>query len=236
MQFDYDKIYSTYQQDNLVWIKKTCIWKAKILSELIGDMPTDSVLEIGTGRGDALAELPFFKTKIGADVSGEALSQHQEVYKNHKLIKIDTDGQLPFNDKEIDCVVLCDILEHLEKPEELLKQAGRIGKYLLLKIPVERALLLSIMNKIHNVKYGLNHQSGHLHCWNIKDIESLLKSAGIKPIKSIFMPTPIELVKKKFGIKIAVFKICRFLDTLFNTNFFNRTLLGGSYFAIAVRD
>jgi len=123
-------------------------------------------------------------------------------------------------------------LEHIEKPVELLKEASRVGKYILLKMPVEKALFVGIMNKIRGVKYGSNHSSGHFHCWNLKDINLLVKQADINIVNKKFLPIPIYLIKRKFAIKTVVFKLCNTLDKMFKVNFFNRTLLGGSYFAI----
>jgi SAM-dependent methyltransferase len=229
---DYDNIYSNSSDEHFIWVKKVCLWKAEILSRLSKDIPMQSILEIGTGRGDVLGALSGFEKKIGADISEEALKQHKTVYPKHELIKIDADNKLPLGDNQIDCVLLCDILEHVDKPAELLKEAARVGKYVLLKIPVENALFFRFMNKVRGVKYGLNHPSGHLHCWNMQNINTLLYQANITIIKDLFLPTPIEQIKYKFGVKILVFKLCGLLDKVCKTNIFNRLLLGGSYFAI----
>ena len=229
---DYNNIYSNATPEYCDWVKQTCIWKADILYDFTKNLSVSSVLEIGTGRGDVLHALKGFDQKTGADVSEEALKQHRAIYPKHQLVKIDADEKLPFIDKQFDCVLLCDILEHIEKPVELLKEASRVGKYILVKIPLENALFVRVMNKIHGVKYGQNHSSGHLYCWDLKDILSLLKKSQINIIDEKFLPIPIDLIKKKFAVKIIVFRLCLLLDRISKTNFFNRTLLGGSYFAI----
>lgn len=232
---DYDKIYSNYTDEYIDWVKRGCLWKAKILSGLIEGGARGAILEIGTGRGDVLEALENFQTKLGADVSDEALRQHREIYPSHRLVKIDADKPLPFKDDEVDFVLLCDILEHVDNPEGLLREAGRVGKYLLLKIPVERAFFVGVANLIRGKKYGVTHPSGHLHCWNVGDIRLLLEKADVSIIRYQFVPTPLELVKKGLLIKTWGFKICLLLDRMFQTTFFNRTFLGGSYFAIAQR-
>jgi len=234
---NYNDIYLNYPNGYVEWIKNICFWKAEKLCQLIdADKPRNSILEIGSGRGDALDAMGCFKTKIGADISEEALKQHHEIYPDHKLVKIDADKNLPFADKEIDCVLLCDILEHVGKPEELLREAGRVGKYLLLKIPVEKAFFIRLMHKIKGVKYGVTHPSGHLYCWGVKDIKLLLANSNIKEIKAELIPNSIDLLYKKFWLKTAIYKICLFFDNLFNTTFLNRNILGLSYFAIAERE
>jgi len=229
---DYDTIYSNSSDEHFVWVRKACHWKAEMLNRLIKDIPAQSILEIGTGRGDVLGALNTFERKIGADISDEALQQHKAIYPKHELIKIDADNTLPLDDNQVDCVLLCDILEHVDKPVELLKEAARVGKYVLLKIPVEKALFFRLMDKIRGVKYGLRHPSGHLHCWNMKNIYGMLQQANIAIVNELFLPTPIEQIKNKFFIKVMVFKLCGLLDRTCKTDFFNRILLGGSYFAM----
>ncbi|MDD5459189.1 MAG: class I SAM-dependent methyltransferase [Phycisphaerae bacterium] len=229
---DYNNIYSNSSTEHFVWVKKACLWKAGIIHDLTKNKSFNSILEIGTGRGDVLDALNGFERKIGADISEEALKQHKLIYPEHELVKIDADERLPFADDQFDCVLLCDILEHVDKPVDLLKEASRVGKYLILKIPVEKAIFVKIMQKIRGLDYGINHPAGHLHCWNLRDIYSLLAKAKINIIDEKFWPTPTMLLEKKFAVKIITFRICALLDKVFSTSFFNRTLLGGSYFAV----
>lgn len=233
---DYNNIYSNATPEHFGWVKQTCIWKASVFNELTKDLSVNSVLEIGTGRGDILNALKGFKQKTGADVSEEALRQHNSIYPKHQLINMDADEKLPFADKQFDCVLLCDILEHVDDPVELLKEASRVGRYLLLKIPIEKAVFIKIMNKVRGVKYGVEHHSGHLYCWNMKDIVLLIEQADLNIKRKKFLSTPIELIEKKFAIKIIVFKLCNLLDKIFRVNFFHRILLGGSYYAISQKN
>ena len=233
---DYNSIYSNSSSGHFEWVKKTCLWKAQILSDLIKDMSFNSILEIGTGRGDMLNALDCFKKKTGADISEEALRQHHLIHPDHELVKIDADRELPFTDDQFDCVLLCDILEHVNCPVELLKEASRVGKCVLLKIPIEKALLNRVMQKIRGVKYGLNHPAGHLYCWNVKETLCLLSKAKINIIDGQFFPAPVELSEKRFGIKTLAFQICALLDRMCKSSFFSRILLGGSYFSIGRKD
>ncbi|MBU1518503.1 MAG: class I SAM-dependent methyltransferase [Planctomycetes bacterium] len=233
MKVDYNKIYSSYSQEHINYIKNMAIWKAKYLCKLIKDEPAESILEIGTGRGDVLNACYPFKVKIGADISDEAIKQHHDIYKEHKLVKIDADKPLPFKDNEVDFVLLCDILEHIDNPAFLLREAGRVGRNVLLKIPIENALLLKFMMKINKVEYGPNHPSGHLYCWTMSDVKKLVEKSGLKIVRSKFLPTPANLLKKKYLLKTITVSLISLADLLTADNFFSKILIGGSSFAIA---
>ncbi|MDD5011371.1 MAG: methyltransferase domain-containing protein, partial [Phycisphaerae bacterium] len=204
MKIDYNSIYSSYSQEHIAYIKNTAVWKAEHLCKLIKEEPAESILEIGTGRGDVLNACCPFKIKIGADISEEAIKQHHAIYKEHKLVKIDADKPLPFNNNEVDFVLLCDILEHIENPVFLLSEAGRIGRNVLLKIPIENALLRKFMMKINKVEYGPNHPSGHLYCWTMSDVKKIIEKSGLEIVRSKFLSTPPNLLKKKYLLKTAI--------------------------------
>ncbi len=233
MKVDYNKIYSSYSEENIDYVKRTGLWKAKNICKLIKDEPAESILEVGTGRGDVLNACYPFKLKIGADISEEALKQHHNMYSTHKLVQIDADKPLPFSNNEVDFVLLCDILEHVEDPKPLLREAARVGKNVLLKIPIEDAILLNIMRKINKVEYGPQHPSGHLHCWTISKTQNIIEDAGLKIIRSKFLPMPVDLLEKKYLLKNITVSFLSFADIFTINNFFSRILIGGSYFAVA---
>ena len=228
---DYDKMHASYDQSHIDWVKKVADWKAKELCGLITDEPTNSILEIGTGRGDVLNACYPFKVRIGADISSEALEQHKREYGTEKLVKLDADDPLPFGDKEIDFVLLCDILEHIEKPIRLLRESARVGKNVMLKIPIENAVLVKLMHKLRGVKYGAAHPSGHLNCWKLKDVEKLVEQAGLEITKSKFISTDRNLTFKKYFLKNIVLMIIEIMDFLSN-HLLSRFFVGGSFFAI----
>ena len=235
MKVDYDELYTTAGKEHFDWVKKAGIWKAGKLCELIGDEQTHSILEIGTGRGDVLNACYPFEVRIGVDISSEALEQHRREYGTENLVKIDADAPLPFADNEVDFVLLCDILEHVENPTELLREAGRVGKNVMLKIPIEKALLLRLMHKIRGVKYGPKHPSGHLHCWRQSEILRLIDNAGLIVVRGKFVRTPIGLIKNKNFVKNLVFLFAAAADIFTRHKFITRCFVGGSFFAIATK-
>lgn len=233
MKFDYDKMYATTKESHFDWVKRACLWKANVLCQMIHGEKTDSILEVGTGRGDVLNACHVFKVRIGADISSEALEQHRKLYGTEKLIKIDANAPLPFSDNEIDFVLLCDILEHVENPIELLAEAARVGRNVMLKIPIEKSLLKAVFLKLKGIKYGARHPSGHLHSWRMGEVLRLIDKAGLKIIRGKFVRTPLYLIQKKNPLRVAAFLLTSAGDIFTKQLFLTRLLLGGSYFAIA---
>lgn len=233
MKVDYDKMYANQKKTHFDWVKKVGVWKARKLCELIGDEETGSILEIGTGRGDVLNACYPFTVRIGADISSEALEQQRREYGTENLVKVDADSPLPFTDNEVDFVLLCDILEHIQNPVKLLREAGRVGKNVMLKIPVEKALLLRLMHKIRGVKYGPQHPSGHLHRWRRGEVLRLIDNAGLAIVRGKFIRTPVGLIKKKSFVKTLVFLFTAAADIFSQRKLVTRCLIGGSFIAIA---
>lgn len=154
--------------------------------------------------------------------------------KNLFLIKTQLNKPLPFEDKSIDCLLLCDIVEHVEQPIEFLRDAARITNILLLKFPVEKAILYQIMNKVRGIKYGVNHPSGHLFYWNENEIFWLLQRSNIEVLSYEFEPSRYEYSESKFFIKKVAFYLTSFLDRIFSEKwFFTKNLLGGSLYVYA---
>jgi len=154
--------------------------------------------------------------------------------KNLFLIIIKPDLPLPIENKSIDCLLLCDIVEHVNNPIAFLKDAARISDSLLIKFPVERSLLVLLMSKLRGVKYGVNHPSGHLYCWNLKQIFSLLKNSNISLIEYEYEPNKYKFSEEKYFIKKIAFSFVNFLDHLFSSKyFFSRLFLGGSLYMYA---
>lgn len=91
----------------------------------------------------------------------------------------------PFKDNAFDYISAGQIIEHLEKPEELIKEAIRILKpngYLVLSTPFEE--------KENEMRGG----GTHLWSYTIKDIEGLLKSYGETEVEKFTRKNTYEYI------------------------------------------
>jgi len=87
---------------------------------------------------------------------------------------IETLGDLP--DKSVDVVVLTEILEHVEDPETLLREARRVGGALVASSPIDE------------VPGTGNHE--HVWSYSTGDYFDMLREAGWNPVISQMLELP----------------------------------------------
>ncbi len=196
------------------------IWRFNELSEVIsikGDLK--SVLEIGAGTGMNLRLLNNkyeCENIYGLDLAKPGLEIiNKELPEVHV---IQSDAQfLPIKDKAMDLVLLIDILEHLEKPNLTLFEAKRVGKYVALKIPLEKAMISTLFSNLKKrERVGLkHHKGGHLYEWKKKDAIRLLTRSGLTIINYKLSDPPESI--RYYGYKEQKKKfIKRMINKLFN--------------------
>jgi ubiquinone/menaquinone biosynthesis C-methylase UbiE len=102
----------------------------KILQEYINSANGIKVLDIGCGEGTRLAGL-IKNNKIiegcGIDISDTAIELAKKNYPYLKFINSDIE-KISYKDKTFDLIYSAYVLEHLNNPEKLLKEAKRLLK------------------------------------------------------------------------------------------------------------
>jgi len=101
----------------------------KILQKYI-DGKVSKILDIGCGEGTRLARLinkNITKKGYGIDISNTAILMAKKNYPYLKFLKSDI-GNISFNNDTFDLCYSAYVLEHLENPERLLKEAKRLLK------------------------------------------------------------------------------------------------------------
>ncbi|VVB60054.1 Ubiquinone/menaquinone biosynthesis C-methyltransferase UbiE [uncultured archaeon] len=201
MNFDYDKFWEVQDKDTRA---PALEWIAENILAVMPDKKFQSIIDIGCGDGALLSRLSGeLKPKkiFGADISNKALSAARARIKGGVFLRVDLQKKLPFKGKEFDLSILCDILEHVRNPKELAKEAQRISKYTLFKIPLENAHYWNLLEKMGRYEsVGENHGSGHLYKWNKRQARSLIE-AGIIKKEIAKSPLPMNLkIKTKKGI------------------------------------
>ncbi len=152
-----------------------------LLTVLPRKLVYSSVIEIGCATGEVLNAFPDHCSqsgaavrKIGFDISPENIASARERYPHISFSDLDfsTSGETA------DIVVLSDILEHVADDADFLYRASRIGKYVLLNLPLE-------VNWTNRSRvYGIDDPSGHLRAYTLEDGLSLVFRAGLKIIHS----------------------------------------------------
>lgn len=95
----------------------------KRILELLKPKVSDRVLEIGCGFGVLLKKIPS-QRKMGIETNEFAIRECQK--RKIAVIKADADKGLPFENSSFDIAIMNEVLEHLKKPEFVLKECFRI--------------------------------------------------------------------------------------------------------------
>lgn len=127
--------------DDSEWRRLGAIDKADNIVKAWGARSADkpNVVELGCGDGaiaDRLAELDFYATYRGFDISVSGIDRA----RSRELPQADfavSGSPIPVADNAADVVILSHVIEHLEHPRELLKEAHRIAPFLIAEVPLE---------------------------------------------------------------------------------------------------
>ncbi len=156
----------------------------------------DAILDIGTADGLMLSRIKeeFPHTKcIGLEYSQELIDQNAD--KNIEIVRGDAQN-LPFSDNSFDIVIATAIIEHLDFPIKMLKEAHRVLK-------PEGVIVLTTLNpffeKIADF-IGQMEKEIHQTTFNLGNLKSCFKDTNFQILKTKrFMISPIGL---PFELKI----------------------------------
>lgn len=131
-----------------------------------------SVLEIGCATGEIIANVPIRLggRRVGCDISSENVARARARFPDVEFFAGD------FRTTDLggfDCVILSDILEHVEDDVGFLRCASALGRFTLLNLPLED-------NWLNRTRpYGPTDPSGHLRSYSLKSGLDLVRDAGL---------------------------------------------------------
>jgi SAM-dependent methyltransferase len=96
------------------------VYRSKWVYPILNRNLHGKVLDVGCGIGDFLS---FRPNTIGVDINPETVKHCESIGFNAYLME---ENLLPFESKEFDGCVLDNVLEHIAKPEVLLKEIRRV--------------------------------------------------------------------------------------------------------------
>ncbi len=173
---------------------QACAWKWSLLEGLIRRRLTpQSILEFGCGSGEMLgyARNAFPGAELhGVDISERMLEMALERLGNVRTTRGGEEALEAYQPR-VDLVLAVDILEHLVEPERAVRALATAGRYVALKIPLERR---RIRLGIRRQRVGTEHIAGHLHFWTAGDARRLLTRSGLRILEE-FTADPPESIR-----------------------------------------
>lgn len=134
-----------------------------------------SIVEIGCGEGAvaaALAERGFFSDYLGFDLSTSGIAEAKARNVPGAVFKVSEGDDIAVPDRSADLAVLSHVVEHLEHPRVLLREAARIAPYVAVEVPLE---LTARAPKDYEVD-----ALGHINKYNSTAIRHLVQSCGFE--------------------------------------------------------
>lgn len=166
----------------------------KVLLEEVKKLNPASVLDAGCGEGITLQRLKnagIGKKLEGFDSLDRAIQIGSKLYPHLKLAQGDI-YKIDASDNSYDVAICSEVLEHLERPEDALKELVRVSKkYVVLSVPQEPLFMLGNLLRGKNVK-RLGNDIEHINHWTNR---GFVKFAGkYLKIKSNITPLPWTLL------------------------------------------
>lgn len=173
----------------------------KNLDQLLGTIGYHSVYEAGCGEGYISQHIYNFHKDRALKITASDLSE--KVINNstkdfpHISFSVKTIYDLQELDGTFDLVVACEVLEHLDNPENALKELFRISKkYVFISVPNEPLWCIANFARCKYIR-SLGNTPGHINHWSKKGITKLVENYGsIIEIKNPF-PWTMLLCEKK---------------------------------------
>lgn len=152
------------------------------LKKLIKD--DDKILDIGCGEGK-IWQLFHNVSVTGLDISSENLRLAQ---KYLKPIRGNAEKKLPFPSESFDVVIASEIIEHLVRPEMLLKEIDRVlikNGYAIITLPntasIQMRLSLLLWGRNPSLNYPENNN--HIRFYDLADLTLMLHKTNLKITK-----------------------------------------------------
>ena len=129
------------------------------------------VVEVGCATGELLAAFPAPADcrRVGFDISQENVKCARERHPGADF----RFGDFRNFEGRADIVILSDVLEHVPDDQAMLEHAGRLGRLVLINLPLEDNWLNAARN------YGPSDVSGHLRRYSLDQGFSLIRAAGL---------------------------------------------------------
>ena len=151
-----------------------------------------NLLEIGAGDGailKLLSEADFCPSMHAVEISatGVAIIANQGIQYLEECSLFDG-YTLDYPDKYFDLIILAHVLEHVEYERTLLREIRRVGKHVVIEVPLDYQSLAD------DVCISLLPSYGHINVYLPKILKFLLHTEGFAIIDDLLKMTDVEVL------------------------------------------
>ncbi len=181
----YDLLHTAeYLEESQEWFQVLARKRIDLLSDVTGHLSRNRLLDVGSGHGFFLAEA----RQRGWDVLGIEVSAQPRQFANKELgldiVGEDIEQAWPrLGDQEFDVITFWHVLEHLERPAEVLLEAvSRLGRggVLVLNSPNLDSAIYRLVGR----HWGWIYTPGHLQYFSPASLRYWLEIAGVEIVQS----------------------------------------------------
>lgn len=193
---------SRFQDSQWKKIEKLSYSKATLARVI----PPGSTLDLGCGDGLLMEELGKRGIEsLGLDLSSKAVELAKE--RGLEARVFDLTGRLPFEDNNFNNVILLDVLEHVYRPDEVLREAARVSKqYVFVSTPNFVSLPARLQVLLGKVPENNTPRDGHIYWMTAKVVDRLTRGAGLRLDASynntFWQNTPVVGGLTRFLVKV----------------------------------
>lgn len=153
-----------------------------------------SLLDVGCGDGEATERIARFlpAAKIVGVDDGSLADKWQPRTTEWLTFQPGSGYKLPFPDASFDCVCALEVLEHVDRPQDMLAEMRRVSsRWLLVSVPHEPLWRASHLLAGRDVR-AWGNTPGHINHWNRRSFQWLLSGYG--RIERLAAPFPWLMV------------------------------------------
>jgi|SRR3972149_894015 len=168
---------------------------AQIDNIIPSNIMVSSMLDIACGAGLVTIEMTKMirpKYVVGIDISRKMIRKAGELDKN-KIINWKAVDIFKYRHKtKFDLVTCIDIIEHINDDFGFLKKAAGMGKYIVIRTPLEDSLFSKMLRrkKIFDTWKDTEKRYGHIHHYDEKKLLKLIRRSELVVIKETSVPMP----------------------------------------------
>ena len=170
------------------------------ITEMIRKIGANSLLDAGCGEGLSIqklnrnAQIPLV---FGIDLSFLAIQLAKKINTQSAFIQSSV-LNLPFKNESFNVVICLEVLEHLEKPEQSLREILRVSdRFILLSVPNEPYFRIANFLRGKNLS-RLGNDIGHIQYWSASDFIKFIGQHSQVLFWRTSFPWTIALCKKIF--------------------------------------